>query len=131
MNAADADLRYQYAVQHLRTYNGFLVGMRFVVAHAVVVLSFLILAFCTGAGIWGGAFVALVLLVAGVYFAKDRRRIGWASEVGTLVMTTAYESGHVIEDEYRAEGLPVPDHVGDGPLLDEGVRSADIMTTRP
>ena len=100
---------YMDTRQQLRTYHGFLIGLRYMVLHLIVVISFLVLAFCTGAGVPGGAFVALILLAVGLYFAKDRKKVTWTSQAATLVMTTAAEAGHPVEDQLRAAGSPLPD----------------------
>jgi hypothetical protein len=94
--------------QQLRTYHGVLLGLRYVVLNFIVIASFLVLAFCTGAGFWGGAFVALAALLVGLYFAKDRHGPTLPSQVGALFISTSAESGHEIEDMAREEGLPEP-----------------------
>ena len=88
--------------QQLRTYHGFLIGIRYVVLAFIVAGSFLILTFCTGAGFWGGLVVAAIVVIAGVYFAKRRTGDSWVSQVATLVMSTEAESGHPIEDRVAA-----------------------------
>jgi hypothetical protein len=109
---AGRDHPVQDVSQQLKTYRGFLMGLRYVVLNFMVVASFLILAFCTGAGFWGGAFVAFVVLAIGLFFARDRKKLSWESEFGALFISTSAESGHEIEDMVRAEGGHVP---GDPP----------------
>jgi hypothetical protein len=82
----------------LTTYHRFLLGARYVVLAFAVILSFLILTFC-GAGFGAGLFVAVVELGVGLYFAKDRKKLSWASEAATLVMSTSAEHPHPVEDE--------------------------------
>jgi len=79
--------------QQLRTYHGFLIGIRYVVLAHIVIGSFLILAFCTSTAWMGALAVALVELAVGLFLARDRETVGWPSEMATLVMTTAAESG--------------------------------------
>ena len=130
MHAAHADHHHarQDVTQQLRTYHGVLLGLRYVVLNFIVIASFLILAFCTGAGFWGGAAVALVFLLVGLWFAKDRHGPTVASQVGALFISTSAESGHEIEDMAREEGLPVPGEPAVRP--GEGLNSADIMVSR-
>jgi hypothetical protein len=80
--------------QSLRTYHGVLVGLRYVVLAFIVTASFLILAFCTPAGLLGGGVVALIALGVGLALARDRERPTWLSEFATLFITTSAESGH-------------------------------------
>jgi hypothetical protein len=94
--------------QQLRTYHGVLMGLRYVVLHFMVIASFLVLAFCTGAGFWGAAFVALIILFVGLYLARDRKGATWPSQFGALFISTSAESGHEVEDMVRAEGGHVP-----------------------
>jgi hypothetical protein len=89
--------------QQLRTYHGFLIALRYIVLAHIVGGTFLILTFCTATP-WPGAFViALVELIIGLWFARDRQTVGAASEMATLVMTTAAESGRHYRPERRAD----------------------------
>ena len=105
--------------QQLRTYHGVLLGLRYVVLNFIVIASFLILAFATGAGFWGGAFVALVILAFGLWIAHDRKTPGWLSEFGALFISTSAESGHMVEDMVHAEG----GHLADDPVAPDPARN--------
>jgi hypothetical protein len=83
-----ADIR-----QQLRTYHHVLIALRYVVLAHIVVGSFLILAFCTPAGVLGGGFIALVELACGLVLAKDRNHQTWLSEAATLFVSTSVDSG--------------------------------------
>jgi hypothetical protein len=115
---------HQDVSQQLRTYHGFLVGLRYVVLNFMVIASFLVLAFATGAGFWGAAFVALIVLMVGLYFARDHKGLKWPSEFGALFISTSAESGHEIEDMVREENGP------EAPPRDDELRSSEIMTSR-
>lgn len=97
-----ADIR-----QQLVTYHHVLIVLRYVVLAHIVVASFLILAFCTPAGVLGGGFIALVELACGLTLAKDRKRPTWLSEASTLFISTSVDSG----GEF-------PDTAGQAPTLD-------------
>jgi hypothetical protein len=91
------------ATQQLRTYHGVLIGIRYVVLHFIVIVSFLVLALATPVG-WIGAFViAAIELAVGLWFAKDRKEVSWPSEFATLFITTSAESGHPVEDQIAEE----------------------------
>lgn len=86
----------------LGTYHHFLVALRYVAIAIFVTLSFLVLAFC-GFGIGQGLVVALIELALGLWLARDRPRIGLASEFGALFMSTAAEHPHPVEDQAAEE----------------------------
>jgi hypothetical protein len=121
---------HQDVSQQLRTYHGFLLGLRYVVMHFIVIASFLILAFCTGAGFWGGAAAALVALLIGLYFARDRKRVTWASEFGALFISTSAESGHEIEDMVIEDGGSIPASEPNPAQVGRDMPSSQIMTSR-
>ncbi len=71
-------------------FHRFLVSMRYIVLACVVMISFLVIAFCGGN--WATAIVVAVIeLAVGLYFARDRKRVTWASEAGALFTSTAAE----------------------------------------
>jgi hypothetical protein len=104
-NAVESHSRHGSAdlEQQIRAYHGFMLGLRYIVLALIVSGSFLVLAFCTSAG-WGvSAFVALVELIVGLYFAEDRDQVTWPSVFGGLFISTAAESGLPIEERLRAD----------------------------
>ena len=121
---------HQDVSQQLRTYHGFMIGLRYVVLHFIVIASFLVLAFCTGAGFWGAAFVALVALLVGLYFATDRKQVTWASEFGALFISTSAESGHEIEDMVLEDGGSIPSTEPNPAQVGRDMPSSQIMTSR-
>lgn len=95
--------------QQARTYHGFLIGLRYIVLAHVVLVTVLILGFCTSTP-WIGVFVVgAIELAVGLYFARDRETLEWPSQVATLVMTTAAESGEHprlrARDRFDSHGL--------------------------
>jgi hypothetical protein len=88
--------------QQLRTYHGFLIALRYVVLAHVAVGAFLILAFCTNVNWLAALVIGVLILAAGLFFARDRSVPGWTSDAATLVMTTSAESGR----HYRPETEP-------------------------
>lgn len=87
----ERDPEQQFLVSKARTYHHVLIAIRYVVLAHIVVGTFLVLAFCTRAGFWGGLFAALIELWIGLYFAKDGHRHAWPSEVATLFISTGGE----------------------------------------
>lgn len=81
------------AAQQLRTYHGFLIGLRYIVLAHLVLGTVLILGFCTQTPWIAVIVIGAIELVVGLYFARDRETVEWPSQVATLVMTTAAESG--------------------------------------
>jgi hypothetical protein len=84
--------------QSLRTYHGFLVALRYVVLAHIVVASFLLLAFAGPLSIGGALFVGLIELIVGLYFARDRKKVGWQSTFSSLFISTGADSAHEVED---------------------------------
>ena len=80
--------------EKLTTYHHVLIALRYIVLAHIVVGSFLILAFCTPAGILGALVVVAIELAIGLVMAKDRRRPTWLSEFATLFISTSADSGH-------------------------------------
>jgi hypothetical protein len=91
---------------HERTYHRFLELVRYAVLAHLVVGSFIVLAFFTGAG-WGSALVvAAVILALGVYLIRQLDQGGPAVKVANLVMTTVEEEDHADRIMERAETEP-------------------------
>jgi len=87
----------QDATEQRRTYHAFLIALRYIVLATVVVVSFFTLPLAGGASWLQALAVALICLAVGLYFAKDRRKMSRASEVATLFISTAADSGHTDE----------------------------------
>jgi hypothetical protein len=80
--------------QQQRTYHEVLIGSRYVVLATVVLVSFLVLAFCTQASYLTAFVVALVELALGLVLAKDRKAPTVLSDVSNLFISTSADSGH-------------------------------------
>jgi hypothetical protein len=80
--------------EKLTTYHHVLIALRYVVLAHIVVGSFLVLAFCTPAGILGALVVVAIELAVGLALARDRKRPTWLSEFATLFISTSADSGH-------------------------------------
>lgn len=74
-----------------------MIGLRYVALTTVVSVTFLIITFCTAAGLGAGLFIAAVEMALGLYFAKDRKGSSWQADLADLIITTEVESGHAIE----------------------------------
>jgi hypothetical protein len=107
----------------LKSYHGFLLSLRYIALASIVVISFLVLTFCTTAGWGAGLFVAAIELAVGLNFAKVRRRLSWQSEVASLFVATAWESGQPIEPGSGA----TPYH----PAIVDAPPSSDGHAARP
>jgi hypothetical protein len=92
--AARARSSTQVLREKLTTYHHLLIALRYVVLAHVVVGSFLVLAFCTSAGIFAAIVIAALELAVGLALAKDRKRPNWMSEAATLFISTSADSGH-------------------------------------
>lgn len=87
----------QDVTEQRRTYHAFLIALRYIVLAHIVVGVFFISTLAGGASWLQGLIAALICLALGLYFAKDRRRVGPASKIATLVTSTAADSGHTDE----------------------------------
>ncbi len=87
--ASAGDIRQQQ-----RTYHDVLIGARYVVLATIVVLTVLVLAFCTQASYLTAFVVGLIELVCGLYLAKDRKAPSVMSSVSNLLISTSADSGH-------------------------------------
>ena len=120
---AQTHQRFQHGRQDVseqrRTYHAFLIVARYVVLAHIVVGSFFVLTLAGGASWLQGLVVALICLVVGLYFAKDRDHMSRASEVATLFTSTAADSGHTDEAGRMGE------------ILGESAETATGVEVRP
>ncbi len=61
------DIREQQA-----SYEGFMLMTKWGSLGVATILSFAVLSFCTGAGIGGGLITAIIVLVLGIFFLREK-----------------------------------------------------------
>jgi hypothetical protein len=74
---------------HVKTYHGFMVGLRYVVLAHIVAGVFALTTFFSGGGWFLGIPATIVVLAIGLWFAKDRKQVTAASKLATLLVSTA------------------------------------------